>query len=109
MKQIFVAGLCTAAAFLAAPAHSAITKTDDAGKVITLAAPAQRIISLAPHVTELLYAAGAGDKNIALALREAFVEISAAAAVNDQLAAFRVHRQQGAQEMFAAFGKLNGE
>ena len=38
-----------------------ITVTDDAGKTVTLKAPAKRILSLAPHVTELLYAAGAGD------------------------------------------------
>ena len=33
---------------------------DDAGHSITLVQPARRIISLAPHATELLYAAGAG-------------------------------------------------
>lgn len=37
-----------------------ITVTDNAGKTVTLKAPAKRILSLAPHVTELLYAAGAG-------------------------------------------------
>ena len=35
---------------------------DDAGNTVTLERPARRIISLAPHVTELLYAAGAGDR-----------------------------------------------
>jgi len=35
---------------------------DDAGSIVTLQQPAQRIISLAPHVTELLFAAGAGDR-----------------------------------------------
>lgn len=34
---------------------------DDAGVTITLEQPAVRIISLAPHITELLYAAGAGS------------------------------------------------
>ena len=34
---------------------------DDAGRSIMLAAPAQRIVSLAPYLTELLYAAGAGE------------------------------------------------
>ncbi|CAN7230022.1 MULTISPECIES: cobalamin-binding protein [Paraburkholderia] len=43
-------------------AHAAITVTDDTGAGVTLAAPAQRVISLAPHVTELLYAAGGGAK-----------------------------------------------
>ena len=41
---------------------AAISVVDDAGRTVTLAAPAQRIISLAPHVTELLYAAGAGER-----------------------------------------------
>jgi iron complex transport system substrate-binding protein len=39
-----------------------VTAIDDAGNTVTLAAPAQRVISLAPHVTELLYAAGGGAK-----------------------------------------------
>ena len=39
---------------------AAVTATDDAGNAVTLARPAQRIVSLAPHATELLFAAGAG-------------------------------------------------
>lgn len=42
-----------------------ITVTDDAGRSVTLAAPARRIISLAPHATELLYVAGAGPQVVA--------------------------------------------
>ncbi|MDH3513261.1 MAG: cobalamin-binding protein [Gammaproteobacteria bacterium] len=38
-----------------------ISVVDDAGNNVTLRQPARRIISLAPHATELLYAAGAGD------------------------------------------------
>jgi iron complex transport system substrate-binding protein len=37
-----------------------VSVVDDTGKTVTLARPAKRIISLAPHVTELLFAAGAG-------------------------------------------------
>ncbi|MBF8269055.1 MAG: Cobalamin-binding protein [Gammaproteobacteria bacterium] len=40
----------------------AVSATDDQGATITLQKPAKRIISLAPHTTELLFAAGAGDK-----------------------------------------------
>jgi iron complex transport system substrate-binding protein len=47
---------------LSLPALAAISVTDDAGKLITLQAPAKRIVSLSPHVTELIFAAGAGDK-----------------------------------------------
>jgi iron complex transport system substrate-binding protein len=42
-------------------AHAAITVLDDAGARVTLDRPAMRIISMAPHVTELLFAAGGGD------------------------------------------------
>ena len=41
---------------------AAITLVDASGTRITLATPAQRIVSLAPHITELLYAAGAGGQ-----------------------------------------------
>jgi iron complex transport system substrate-binding protein len=40
--------------------HAAITVVDDANNTITLQRPAQRIVSMSPHVTELLFAAGAG-------------------------------------------------
>jgi iron complex transport system substrate-binding protein len=36
--------------------------TDDAGRTILLDAPARRIVALAPHITEQLYAIGAGDR-----------------------------------------------
>ncbi len=35
---------------------------DDAGATLTLAAPARRIVSLAPHLTEHLFAVGAGSQ-----------------------------------------------
>ena len=60
--------LCTAAVTAAVyspaanAANAAISVRDDDGNVITLQKPAQRIIAMAPHVTELLYAAGGGDK-----------------------------------------------
>ena len=49
-------------ALLTCPAHAAVSVIDDAGNTVTLAQPARRIVSLAPHVTELLYAAGGGDR-----------------------------------------------
>jgi iron complex transport system substrate-binding protein len=45
-----------------APARAEITVADDSGAQVTLRAPARRIVSLAPHVTELLFAAGAGAR-----------------------------------------------
>ena len=55
---ILVLQLCAPAA------HAAISVTDDAGNIITLNKPATRIISLSPHVTELIFAAGAGERLI---------------------------------------------
>ena len=55
----FILLLCTA--FFAILAKAApIVLTDDSGRSVRLPAPAQRIVSLAPHITETLYAAGAG-------------------------------------------------
>lgn len=41
-------------------AQAEIRVRDDVGSDVTLRSPARRIVSLAPHATELLYAAGAG-------------------------------------------------
>jgi iron complex transport system substrate-binding protein len=47
-----------------APTESAayLVTSDGLGREVTLAAPAQRVVSLAPSVTELLFAVGAGDQ-----------------------------------------------
>ncbi len=55
--------LLLATAFMAANcAQAAVTVRDDDGQLVTLARPAQRVISMAPHVTELLFAAGGGER-----------------------------------------------
>lgn len=51
-----------AAAFFASPAHAEISLEDDTGRTVKLVQPARRIVSLAPHVTEVLFAAGVGDR-----------------------------------------------
>lgn len=43
------------------PGHAQVHVVDDLGNRIELAGPAQRIVSLAPHITEMLFAAGIGD------------------------------------------------
>jgi iron complex transport system substrate-binding protein len=45
---------------LAVGVRGEIAVTDDRGERVALAQPARRIVSLAPHATELLFAAGAG-------------------------------------------------
>jgi len=56
--KITLLSVCLA---LGGTAH-AVTVQDDAGKAVTVAKPAMRIISMAPHVTELLFAAGGGER-----------------------------------------------
>ena len=47
---------------VSAPVRAEVRVTDDYGREVRLAAPAQRVVSLAPHLTELMYAVGAGTK-----------------------------------------------
>lgn len=61
LRHLFVAPL--AAVFVSGAAVAApVDIVDDQGQALRLAQPARRIVSLAPHITELLYAAGAGDR-----------------------------------------------
>ena len=53
-------GLVALILLMSQSAFAATSFQDDTGRSITLTQPAQRIISLAPHVTELIYAVGAG-------------------------------------------------
>jgi len=53
--------LLLAAACLAVSAQARIQVDDDTGQPVVLAAPARRVVSLGPHLTELAYAAGGAD------------------------------------------------
>ena len=55
-------GLITACSPQATPTAAALTFTDGLGRNITLNGPAQRIVSLAPSNTEILFAIGAGKQ-----------------------------------------------
>lgn len=62
MRRCLV-GLLAAVAFLSpGAALAAVSVTDDANRTVSLPAPARRIVSLAPHATEMLFAAGAGSQ-----------------------------------------------
>jgi iron complex transport system substrate-binding protein len=54
--------LLLSALLVAAPAGADVRVVDDTGATVALAAPATRIITLAPHAAELVYAAGAGAR-----------------------------------------------
>ncbi len=57
-----LSALLTAVGLGAPPAAAGVAVQDDTGATVGLARPAQRIVSLAPHLTELLFAAGAGAR-----------------------------------------------
>lgn len=60
MKYLCLVLVLVACWLVGQPAMAAISVTDDAGQIITLAKPAKRIVALAPHIVENLFAAGAG-------------------------------------------------
>ncbi len=59
MKRLLAAFLV---AILAAPAQADLRVVDDAGRILRFERPPERIVSLAPHLTELLFAVGAGGQ-----------------------------------------------
>jgi len=61
-KRHIVAMLTAALVLGSAAAVAEIRLSDDAGRSLSLKQPARRIVSLAPHLTELLFAAGAGGQ-----------------------------------------------
>lgn len=64
MTTLKILLLATACA-VAFNATAAITVLDDDAKPVTLLKPAMRVIALAPHATELVYAAGGADRIVA--------------------------------------------
>ena len=70
-SPLTIARLCLAMlglvlAALTAPARAEVCATDDSAQRICLDQPAERIATLSPGATELVYAAGAGDKVVAV-------------------------------------------
>lgn len=65
MKFPFRFLLAACAVFSFAVDAAALRTHDDDGRTVELAGPARRIVSLAPHTTELLYAIGAGERIVA--------------------------------------------
>jgi iron complex transport system substrate-binding protein len=67
LRPLAVLALALLAATAAARADQAeLRLIDDGGHEVVLAHPAQRIVALAPHLTELVYAAGAGRQLVAV-------------------------------------------
>lgn len=62
MLKLFKSVLLLVTSLLVTNLQAEIRVQDDTGHTLVLEQPAQRIISLAPHVTELLFVAGGGDR-----------------------------------------------
>ncbi|MDR2260406.1 MAG: cobalamin-binding protein [Azoarcus sp.] len=63
-RRLFAAALILLPVLACAPARAetGVAATDTTGRAVELARPAVRIVSLAPHLTEQLFAAGAGGR-----------------------------------------------
>jgi iron complex transport system substrate-binding protein len=72
IARMLLAGLC-----LLCGVAGAVDLKDDRGRPVALARPAARIVALAPHVAELVFAAGAGGKLVGVS---AYSDYPAAAA-----------------------------
>lgn len=71
MKPIWIALTLLTTAF---PSWAEVRVKDDAGRLLVLPAPAQRVVSLAPHTTELLFAVGAGEQVVGVSELSTFPE-----------------------------------
>ena len=65
MKRLCLIAFGMMIAIASAQAQAQITLRDDSGQELRLTHPARRIVTLSPHATELLFAAGAGARVIA--------------------------------------------
>ena len=66
LRPLVLAAALLLAGAAAAADPAALRLVDDAGHEVTLAHAARRIVALAPHLTELVYAAGAGGQLVAV-------------------------------------------
>lgn len=59
--RILLAGVLIFSGFPASASAEKLTLTDSHNRVYQASVPVQRVVSLSPHITELFFAAGAGD------------------------------------------------
>ncbi len=65
IRSVALFALLAVASLPASSANGTVTVVDDAGRKVTLSRIPQRIVSIAPGATEMLFAAGAGSRVIA--------------------------------------------
>lgn len=109
-RRCMLAGLLTlGAATATAPAQAQIEVVDDAGRTVTLSSPARRIVSLAPHATELLFAVGAGSSLAGVIEHSDFPREARAIASVGSAAAFDIERIAALRpQLIVAWGSGNG-
>ena len=62
MKLLSVLAVVLSGFFLTERASGEIVVIDDLGNTVRISKPAAKIVSLAPHLTELLFSLGVGDR-----------------------------------------------
>ena len=65
MKQAYQLFILISTFLFSGLAWSEVSVTDDLGNTVTLAKPAERVVTFAPFLTELVYTVGAQDKLVA--------------------------------------------
>lgn len=96
MRRLLLA-LCALLALPAAAPAQPVSVVDDSGRTIRLARPAQRVITLGPHLTEQVFALGAGAQVVGVSRFSNFPEAAqrlpvvgdAVAIAHEQIATLR--------------------
>lgn len=70
MRRLWIFTLC----FWPLLAAANLQVTDDTGQTLTLKAPAEKVVALAPHIAELVFDAGAGDTLVGVSAYSDFPE-----------------------------------
>ncbi|MDO8298321.1 cobalamin-binding protein [Lacisediminimonas sp.] len=97
-----------ALAAAAGPAQAQVQVIDDAGRTVSLSSPARRIVSLAPHATELLFAVGAGSSVAGVIEYSDFPREARAIASVGSAAAFDIERIAALRpQLIVAWGSGN--
>ncbi|MFU8762901.1 MAG: cobalamin-binding protein [Haliea sp.] len=101
--------LCLLLLLPAAVRAEPVSVVDFTGRTVTLPAPAQRIIALAPHIVENLYSAGAGDRLVGVVSYSNFPEAARSLPQVGSFNAFSLEQIAAARpDLILMWGSGNG-